>query len=160
MKLTAVLAALVTMILASTADAADSDTKIYVNFSVKLVTASAPARSSQTMVDLRMTLKADGSVAETHKIAAGGQGGSRGKLGSSSEKIKYRVIDASTIERTVDEGSYIHRTTVRVTGKNCTADVVRELKPGNRVYRVWVASLKRRIDYKTVETSWTTCVIE
>lgn len=160
MKLIAVLVALVVVLGSSSSNAADSDTRIYVNFAVKLVTASAPPRTSEAMVDVRMTLRPNGTVVETYEIAKGAKGGSRGKLGDARDHITYRVMDASTIVRTVDEGNYVHRTTVRVNGKNCTADVARELKPGNSVYRVWVASLKKRVEYKSVETVWTTCVIE
>lgn len=160
MKPIAVYVVLLAVLCSSTSKAADSDTRIYVNFAVKMVTASVPPRTSEAMVDVRMTLRPNGSVVETYEIAKGAKGGSQGKLGAAREHITYRVIDASTIVRTVDEGNYIHRTTVRVSGKNCTADVVRELKPGNNVYRVWVASLKRRVEYRSVDTSWTTCVIE
>ncbi|MBI5318541.1 hypothetical protein [Bradyrhizobium sp.] len=160
MKLVVVLFMFFVVLCSFTSDAADSDTKIYVNFAVKLTTASVLPRVSEAMVDVRMTLRANGSVVETYEIAGGAKGGSQGKLGTAREHITYRVVDASTIVRTVDEGNYVHRTTVRVSGKNCTADVVRELKPGNSVYRVWVASLKRRVEYKSVDTVWTTCVIE
>jgi hypothetical protein len=160
MKLIAVLFALVVGLCSSASGAADSDTRIFVNFSVKLVTAAVPARTSEAIVDVRMTLRANGTVVETYDISGGGKGGSAGKLGTSQAHITYRVVDASTIVRTADEGNYLHKTTVRVNGKNCTADVTRELKPGNSVYRVWVAALKRRVEYKSVDTSWTTCVIE
>jgi hypothetical protein len=140
--------------------AAETDTRIFVTYAVKLTTATAPPRSSEAMVDVRMTLRSDGSVVESYEIAKGAKGGSTGRLGAAQGAIAYRVVDASTIVRTVDEGNYVHKLTVRVNGKNCTADVVRELKPGNEVYRVWVAALKKRVDYKSVDTVWTTCVIE
>jgi hypothetical protein len=160
MKFIAVLFVLLVTLCCPASDAAESDTRILVNFAVKLVTASAPPRTSEATVDVRMTLQANGKVVEAYEITGGAKGGSQGKLGTSRANITYRVIDASTIVRTVDEGSYVHRTTVRVNGKNCTADVVRELKPGNSVYKVWVAALKKRVEYKSVDTVWATCVIE
>jgi hypothetical protein len=160
MKLVAVSFALIAMLCCSASDAAESDTKIFVNFAVKMVTASVPPRTSEAIVDVRMVLRANGTVVETYDMSGGAKGGSQGKLGTSKAHITYRVIDASTIVRTVDEGNYVHRTTVKVNGKNCTADVLRELKPGNSVYRVWVAALKSRVEYKSVDTVWTTCVIE
>lgn len=160
MKLIVVFFALIVALCCSASDAAESDTRILVNFAVRTVTASAPPRTSEAIVDVRMTLRANGTVAEAYEISGGAKGGSKGKLGTSRAHITYRVVDASTIARTVDEGNYLHRTTVRVNGKNCTAEVVRELKPGNRVYRVWIAALKRRVEYKSVDTVWTTCVIE
>jgi hypothetical protein len=56
------------------------------------------------------------------------------KLGDNS-RVTFRVIDGSTMERVADQGNYVHRLTVRVNGKNCMAEVNRELKPGQKFFR-------------------------
>ena len=62
--------------------------------------------------------------------------------------------------RVVDTGNYIHETTVRVKGKNCGADVIRKLKPGEKVFKVWDGVRKKHAEVQTLETVWVTCTIE
>jgi len=92
-------------------------------------------------------------------VRGGSTGANKAKLGAAS-RVTFRVIDNATIERIADTSNYILRMTVRVKDKSCSAKVQRELKPGQKVFRVWDEGLKRQVDYRSVETSWATCAIE
>lgn len=160
MKLIFAFLAAVLLLPFSNAEAADSDTKISIRYSAKAITASNPPRTLQGTTEVKLTLRANGSVDDSWDTGGVGKGSQSGKLGPTQDGIKYRVLDASTIVRTAEAKTHLIRTTIRVSGKSCKAEMERELKPGNQTYKVWNEHQKREVDYRSIDTVWIRCAIK
>ena len=141
--------------------AASGDTAIHVHYAAKSVRVRPqPNNGGSGTVDVEILLHANGKVEDKFAVKDGLSGESKSKLGSRSHNAVYRIIDASTIERTTDLGTHFYKLTVKVAGKNCTANVEYLLKPGQTEYRDYSTQLKTWAYYSKLEMDYATCVIE
>jgi hypothetical protein len=146
--------------LAPPANAAEGDTLISVHYRSKAVRVRPTPRVGGVDVDFRIVLHSDGRVEDAWSVKDGKRGNRTSKLGPNSGGVVYRVLDAGTITRTGDVGTHFHKMTIRVSGKNCTADVEFVLKPGQTEYRDYSTELKTMATYSSLGTQYVTCVIE
>lgn len=142
------------------AAAAPGDTNIYVHYKVNAVRVRPSFRVGSATVDFRIVLHANGTVKDAFAVKDGQKGGAKVKLGRQPKGVTYRVIDNSTIERTFDVGTHIHKLTVKVEGKNCTAASDYTLKPGKKEFRDYSTELKQLAYYSSLKAEYVTCVIE
>jgi hypothetical protein len=143
------------------AAAASGDTAIHVHYAAKSVRVRPqPNNGGSGTVDFEILLHPNGKVEDKFAVKDGLKGEFKSKLGNQSHKAVYRVIDASTIERTTDLGTHFHKLTIKVAGKNCTANVEYLLKPGQTEYRDYSTQLKKWAYYSKLEMDYATCVIE
>jgi hypothetical protein len=152
--------ALSALLLVGSAEAVEGDTKIYISYKTKSVRVKPTAQVGGGVVDLRLVLHRNGSVDETSAITGGKNTKNGGRLGKQSKGAGYTVLDSSTITRTTDAGTYHHKLTVKVTGKNCMASIERTLKPGQKLYNAYSQDIKGVAYYSSIENEYTTCVIE
>lgn len=145
-----------------TAEAASSDTIISIFYSTRTVRVyPSPNKGGSGTVDYKIVLHADGTVEDAYEESSGGRKGAvKTKLGNQPRKAIYRVVDGSTIERTAEEETHIHKLTIKVNGKNCAANVEYVLKPGHTAYRGWSTQLKQWAYYSEMKMEYATCVIE
>jgi hypothetical protein len=135
--------------------AEDGDTNIHVFYSDK-IERIAPDKSSHVVaVDVYIVLHRNGKVDDRFIVGRDPRGSSKSKLGAT-----YRVIDATTVERTSDVGNYQLRVTVKVSGKNCTAQVDHILKPGEKNYRIYDPALKGYATASVLQTVHSECEIK
>ena len=143
------------------APAAPSDTVISVFYASKAVRVRPrPNQGGTGHVTFRIVLHANGTVEDAFENKDGPKGKMKTKLGKQPRGAVYRVIDASTIERTAEEPTHFHKLTIKVNGKNCTANVDYTLKPGQTEYRGYSTELKQWAYYSKMEMEYATCVIE
>ncbi|OQW58294.1 MAG: hypothetical protein A4S14_08150 [Proteobacteria bacterium SG_bin9] len=142
------------------ANAAAGDTNIYVHYKVNAVRVRPSARVGSATVDFRIVLRANGTVSDAFAVKDGLKGTAKVKLGRQPKGVVYRVIDDSTIERTFDVGAHIHKLTVKVAGKNCTATSDYILKPGEKEFRDYSTELKQMAYFSSLKAEYVTCVIE
>jgi hypothetical protein len=146
--------------LPAAAHAATGDTRISIHYRSKSVRVRPTPRIGGASVDFKIVLRADGRVEDEHSVKDGKSGSSKSRLGPKAKGAVYRVLDAGTITRTGDAGSHYHKITVRVSGKNCTADIEYILKPGVKEYRDYSTELKTMAYYSSLGIDYVTCVIE
>ena len=142
-----------------TANAEGGDTHISIHYRTKSVRVRPTPRTGGGDVDFGIILHADGTVEDSYSVRDGKHGSSKSKLGP-SKGLVYRVLDSSTVTRTVDLGTHYHKITVHTSGKNCTADVEFILKPGEVEYREFSTELKTMAFFSSLRTEYVTCVIE
>lgn len=142
------------------AGAAAGDTNIYVHYKVNAVRVRPSARAGSATVDFRIVLQANGTVSDAFAVKDGLKGGVKIKLGRQPKGVVYRVIDDSTIERTADVATHMHKLTVKVAGKNCTATSDYVLKPGQKEFREYSTELKQMAYFSSLKAEYVTCVIE
>jgi hypothetical protein len=142
------------------ANAKTGDTHISIHYRAKSVRVRPTPRIGGGDVDFGIVLHANGKVEDDWSVKDGKRGSSRSKLGPISEGVVYRVLDTGTITRTGNVGSHYHKIIIRVSGKNCTADVEFILKPGMKEYLEYSTELKTMAYYSSLGTEYVTCVIE
>ena len=146
--------------LVPSASAETGDTNIYIHYRTKSVRVRPTPRTGGADVDFSIVLHANGKVEDAYSVKDGKHGSTKSRLGPASRGAIYRVLDSGTITRTVDAGTHYYKVTVRVSGKNCTADVEFILKPGVKEYRDYSTELKTMAYYSSLATDYVTCVIE
>jgi hypothetical protein len=146
--------------LATSAKAATGDTNISIHYRSKSVRVRPSPRTGGANVDFRIVLRANGKVEDEYSVKDGKRGSSKSKLGPADRGAIYRVLDSGTITRTVDVDTHYHKITVRVSGKNCTAEVEYILKPGVKEYRDYSTELKTMAYFSSLGIEYVTCVIE
>lgn len=140
--------------------ALEGDTKISVSYKTKTVRVKPSPQNGGGVTDIRVILHRDGTVDDAYNTPGGPQGSSQSKLGSSGAKARFKVMDGTTLVRVDGNESYVHKTTIKVNGKNCTADVERSLKPGHKLFKVRDSAAKKDYYYSSIENEYITCVIE
>ncbi len=145
-----------TLIAHSIAYAAPGDSNIYVHYKTKAVRVRPLPATVGTTVDIKIILRANGTVEDAYDVKGGIKGSSKNKLGGRG----FKVVNSSTLLRSGKAENYTHKTTIKVDGKNCTASVERILNPGEKEYREFSKPLKQVAFYSSIENEYTTCVIE
>ena len=109
------------------AHAENGDTKIHVSYGTKVVRVKPTAGVGRGRVDFHTILHADGTVSDSYDVRGSRKGSNVAKLGGSSIGATYKVLDANTIVRTGVGQTHTNITTIRVTGRKCTAPIERTL---------------------------------
>lgn len=157
----AALAALLCL-LAPSAQAADGDTTIQVETVTYAERIRPSVSSGNVTYKYKIVLQSGGKVGE--QINSSGSAPFKSanvrSLGGSDSNVTYRVKDDSTIERIVNNPTHQTVTTIRASGKSCTASVVHTLKPGQTEYQSYSVNLGTQAFYKTLRPVSASCTIE
>lgn len=138
------------------AAAEEGVTTIKVFFRVKAIRVKPSPGITESDVDFKIRMLANGKVEDNFDIKGSINGKSKSSLGRTTSKTHFKVIDPSTIARISDAGNYINTTTIKVTGKNCDATIERKLKKGESVFR----SANGKEFYSSIDNQYIACVIE
>jgi hypothetical protein len=158
--LKALLIVLIWICLVPSAVAETGDITISIHYRSKAVRVRPTPRIGGTDVDFMIVLHANGKVQDGYSVKGGKSGSSKSEMGPKANGVVYRVVDAGTITRTSDAGTHLYKITVRVSGKNCTANVEYILKPGKKEYRDFSTELGTMAYFSSLEATNVTCAIE
>ena len=130
---------LTVMLTLATASSALADTQIQAKFSFRY-DRIRPNPQSGIVVNqtVNATLSGEGNVSDTRIREAGRASDQKRNtkvLGAESGALRWEVLDANKLRRTVNAPQSVQFLTITVNGNTCTLDVVFKLKPGFREYQ-------------------------
>lgn len=142
---------------------AEGETRIKVEYGILAVRAPPANISGVARHSFSIVLKADNQVSESY------EGGGRHRitnerevgLGSNSDsRVKYRVVDSNTIQRTQENKAHFAIITIKVNGSTCAMDYEAKLKPGETEYVSFSQSTGKMEKYKSFTLAHQTCTIQ
>ncbi|MFZ5732409.1 MAG: hypothetical protein ACOY4O_06725 [Pseudomonadota bacterium] len=142
---------------------AEGETRIKVEYGILAVRAPPSNASGVARHSFSIVLKANNQISESY------EGGGRHRitkerevsLGSSSDpRVKYRVVDANTIQRIQDNKAHIATFTIKVSGSSCTLSYEAKLKPGETEYVSFSQSTGKMERYTSFTLAHQTCTIQ
>lgn len=144
------------------AQAQTGDTNITVRYTTRAVRVRPQPHVGTSTLEYAILLQPGGKVSD--RFATDGRvprtANNSAALGDGNAKVSYRVANQSTITRTTDMGSYVHRMVIRVSGKGCTASASYNKKPGFKEMEAWSAGLGQNVFFSSIQVTSITCSIQ